>query len=94
MQRLDGNDEILIRESPTDKEDLIEICTHFNGPRKKCWRFLGTVKNKKKLSPLNYPHPSRGDQMMDQKLEKLTFTAIDIETFFLGSDLGTNILKN
>ena len=26
-------------------------------------------------------------------LEKLTFTTIDIETFFMGSDLGTNILK-
>ena len=37
---------------------------------------------------------SRGDQMVDQMLKKLTFTTIYIETFFMGSDLGTNILKN
>ena len=33
---LDANDEILRRESPTDKEGLVEICTQFNSPRKKC----------------------------------------------------------
>ena len=33
MITLDANDEILIRESPTDKEGLFEICTQFNGPR-------------------------------------------------------------
>ena len=36
MITLDANDEILIRESPTDKEGLVEICTQFNSPRKKC----------------------------------------------------------
>ena len=47
MITLDANDEILIRESPTDKEGLVEICTQFNNPRKKYWRFLATVKNEK-----------------------------------------------
>ena len=47
MITLDANDEIIIRESPTGEEGLIEICTQFNSPRKKCWRFLGTVKNEK-----------------------------------------------
>ena len=47
MITLDANDEILIRESSTDKEGLVEICTQFNSPRKKCWRFLVTVKNQK-----------------------------------------------
>ena len=36
MITLDAYDKILIRESPTDKEGLIEICTQFNGSRKKC----------------------------------------------------------
>ena len=47
MITLDANDEILIRESPTDKEGLVEICTQLNSPRKKYWPFLGTVKNEK-----------------------------------------------
>ena len=47
MITLDANDEILIRESSTDKEGLVEISTQFNSPRKKFWRFLETVKNEK-----------------------------------------------
>ena len=57
MITLDANDEILIRESSTDKEGLVEICTQFNSPRKKCWRFLGTVKNEKIIaSQLSSPY--------------------------------------
>ena len=57
MITLDKNHEIWPRESPTDKLGLSEIRTQLNSPRKKFWRFLQTVKNKK-ISPLNYPHPT------------------------------------
>ena len=41
-----------------DKEGLVEICIQFNSPRKKRWRFLGTVKIEKIIaSQLSSPYP-------------------------------------
>ena len=63
------NYEIWIRESLTGKEGLVEIRTQFNSPKKSSDGFYQHLKMKK-LSPLNYPHPT------------LTFESTSVQAFF------------